>query len=1195
MNDKAIPELDVARAGAPAKDFTVPVWDAVLQKTVQRSLATVLGLASSDARGGIKYVRYFSSGYFGVTPSDSTLDTIDAATLCANNEAVVLNTSTTPTSTSGPSVRYVLARCASTDAGAMLVPVDDKPATTDVVWCKWVELDSAAGAVAAFEEFDEEGTNKSGTYPNGSSVKTTIGGAVRLFEAKKTLNVGDFATGKIPAPTGSSTDAYWLEVSPPGNLFEPITANQYGTHPAFNSQTALNAYLLGRPAQIVSTPSTPTTPVAPAAPTDGQVDDTANTFSGLAVAGFPSFAEYEAFGFPGVAGTVPLTSANSHQQGSRIYLDGLAGPIQKGAVGFRVAASGTRPAGAYLLNVDTFTGVAPPTGTKATAPVFGTIDDVNNTVTLTSIYAYSEIRWGIEGGIAQLLAPNSVCSPGNITGRLFAYAVADASANRLQSDVVYSAPFSVAASANNAPTATVSVAGGTSSVTTGQPVTLNANAVDSDAGDTITKLEYLDNGVKMAGGETPGASGSFQTPGLAAGSHSFTVRATDSRGGVGLSNAVVVTAAAAGPGGGTVVTGLIGFAGFGDSIEKANQAALEAGYAVDAGTTPYQTANQATGNSGRQTSTERAADLINAAYPNKVEAFTLGYPSMTSFWFKRNILPHVLDTIDFSKYEVFCIVLAFGANDLIYPDPSHSPADSTTPADIYANLVSIAQTLSAVNPKVRVFISPTLNRTYNNPSTGVQQAEFVDFDSRRQELNRLLLTNLNSFAAGAANIYAQPIGLAGMCYNYPNAEVTDGSHPTAKGQGEIGLERARMLARYANLTLPQGNGTAPVPPAANTAPGYSTTSGFVIWEGGDGEAAVDATNARRIYKTSNTAAFGGTKFSNVLARYTPGSTVQWQFIVQVKAGAGDTQIVSASANLGITHYQDGIAEVYWNGSNLRIYEGVTELYSAALSSDFPVQVVATDKIRFYRVNTATNTATLLATTTAAPPQSDVCIFAEMGGQPVNGKPEITDVQFFPATPVPRSGGSGGPANPGGVAFVTETVIANPSYTQNLTQNANDFSFLVGGTGYTRDKFTTGTKKILQAYAPGLLLSTLQVAQPAANDLRARFIAISNAPIQLGASDWLSQTRWLLYWDGSVIRTFVNGGLHVNGLSWLSSVVDFAIGLSSNNSTVAFMQNNTLMDSISDSADRDLYVTIGGGESGVIIPATTIYSNGLSTY
>jgi predicted Rdx family selenoprotein len=184
--------------------------------------------------------------------------------------------------------------------------------------------------------------------------------------------------------------------------------------------------------------------------------------------------------------------------------------------------------------------------TKANKPQFGVLDDVGNTVIITSEYAYDQIYWGIDGQgtPAQQLASNYTCSPGNITGRLYAYVMGNAAANRLQSDYSYSSSFSAAANANTNPIATLSVVGGVSSVTTGQSIVLQLDGVDSDQGDSVVKMEALDNGVKI--GEITGASGALQTPPLGAGSHSFTARAVDSKGAAGLSPAKLVTATSSG-------------------------------------------------------------------------------------------------------------------------------------------------------------------------------------------------------------------------------------------------------------------------------------------------------------------------------------------------------------------------------------------------------------------------------------------------------------------------------------------------------------------------------------------------------------------------------------------------------------------------------------------------------------------------
>lgn len=109
------------------------------------------------------------------------------------------------------------------------------------------------------------------------------------------------------------------------------------------------------PVRVVIVDTVRTGNVAPPAPTDGQVDDQGDTFSGVAVAGLPNLEEYEAKGLPGTTGVVPLTAANAYQAGPRIYLKNLSGDYDIGTIGFRAAASGSRPAGAFLTNDKAFT------------------------------------------------------------------------------------------------------------------------------------------------------------------------------------------------------------------------------------------------------------------------------------------------------------------------------------------------------------------------------------------------------------------------------------------------------------------------------------------------------------------------------------------------------------------------------------------------------------------------------------------------------------------------------------------------------------------------------------------------------------------------------------------------------------------------------------------------------------------------
>jgi lysophospholipase L1-like esterase len=222
------------------------------------------------------------------------------------------------------------------------------------------------------------------------------------------------------------------------------------------------------------------------------------------------------------------------------YTPTTAGPFTLKATASD-AAGNTQSA---TVNVTVQAATTTPVATKANAPRFGVINDVDNVVSLNSDYAYDQTRWGVEGQGAQTLGSNSICSPGNISGRLYAYVIADAATNRLQSDTVYSEPFSVAANPNTKPTATISIVGGVSSYNVGQVATLQLDGFDSDTADSVVKLELLDNGVKISGAEISGSSGMIQTPALTVGTHNYTARATDSKGATGISLAVVVTASA---------------------------------------------------------------------------------------------------------------------------------------------------------------------------------------------------------------------------------------------------------------------------------------------------------------------------------------------------------------------------------------------------------------------------------------------------------------------------------------------------------------------------------------------------------------------------------------------------------------------------------------------------------------------------
>jgi|GEM_PF-6163957 len=319
-----------------------------------------------------------------------------------------------------------------------------------------------------------------------------------------------------------------------------IALNQYGLHPAFSSEDGPD----GAWAWVIKGILGSQKAVAPDAPTDGQVDDVAKLFSFLANPLFPAAAQYKVSGLPGVTGPVFLDATNSYMQAGRIVIK--VGPgVPKNNLAVFVAGSGSRPDGAVLTNGEAFTGSATPvsTATKATAPRFGAIDDVNNVVSLSSNYAYTEVQWGVEGQGPQALGSNSICSPGNIAGRLYAYVVADAAANRLQSDTVYSDAFTLATTAptNNAPTVSLSSPQAGQTLDIGDPVVLNAAPQDADGASDIKRIDYYDNGVKFT--ETNASPHTVQRN-LTAGAHSFTARVYDMVGASGLSNAVAVAAQA---------------------------------------------------------------------------------------------------------------------------------------------------------------------------------------------------------------------------------------------------------------------------------------------------------------------------------------------------------------------------------------------------------------------------------------------------------------------------------------------------------------------------------------------------------------------------------------------------------------------------------------------------------------------------
>ena len=151
-------------------------------------------------------------------------------------------------------------------------------------------------------------------------------------------------------------DDYALKTEIPASTdaFAPIAEDQYGTHPDFTTQAALNAYVLAAVANGTAV-------TVPAAPTGAQVDDVGNIFSHATVPGFASASEYELEKAEVAAGY--STPAGIYAQSGRIYYPDITGPHSISSVRARVKASGNRPAGAFVANAQAFTGPVAPVAT----------------------------------------------------------------------------------------------------------------------------------------------------------------------------------------------------------------------------------------------------------------------------------------------------------------------------------------------------------------------------------------------------------------------------------------------------------------------------------------------------------------------------------------------------------------------------------------------------------------------------------------------------------------------------------------------------------------------------------------------------------------------------------------------------------------------------------------------------------------
>ncbi|TPG71998.1 SGNH/GDSL hydrolase family protein [Hymenobacter nivis] len=192
----------------------------------------------------------------------------------------------------------------------------------------------------------------------------------RIVRAKSSFNASVAPTGntaywevvlEVPAAvqvldtTGTSTVATMSQRVLSEMLaavgYTPIALNEFGIHPALPTRRSFEEFMMRKVMGLGTT-------VAPGAPANGFVNDEANTFSFDVVPGYETLEEYEATGFPLLTGFQPLTSQNAYLLAKRIYIRGLAGTIEIGAVAVRVAESGSRPAGGVLRSTERFTGPA---------------------------------------------------------------------------------------------------------------------------------------------------------------------------------------------------------------------------------------------------------------------------------------------------------------------------------------------------------------------------------------------------------------------------------------------------------------------------------------------------------------------------------------------------------------------------------------------------------------------------------------------------------------------------------------------------------------------------------------------------------------------------------------------------------------------------------------------------------------------
>jgi hypothetical protein len=402
-----------------------------------------------------------------------------------------------------------------------------------------------------------------------------------------------------------------------------IQAGQYGDHPGFSSEDGPAGAWAWVIKMIVALASRQMVAI-PDAPTNGQVNDSAKEFTFKINPAYPSYAQYKEAGRPGTTASAYLSAATAYQVGDTVHVTGLAG-AGKLSLAYYVAGSGILPDGKVLTNTEGFSGtpavVTPPTPTLTAAlaislatltlgsPVAYTITPAGG----TAPYAYEIVATDNVTGQQFTLGTNKTGSWTPTIAGSYAIdaAVTDGSAPSQRAEAI-TRYLQVTQAANRIP---VTDAGEDAVVQLPtSSLALMGRATDPDSGDTIATHAWRQITGPASATGLPATTQNVLVSGLVAGTYQFGYRATDSHGAQSSEDFILVTVLAAttspAPSGKSLNIGL------GDSIMRADQATLAAGFPANTGTSAVQQSQGAVGNVGRQSHIEQATDILLADYPN---------------------------------------------------------------------------------------------------------------------------------------------------------------------------------------------------------------------------------------------------------------------------------------------------------------------------------------------------------------------------------------------------------------------------------------------------------------------------------------------------------------------------------------------------------------------------------------------------